>query len=215
VTKKFLTVFNLTAEEILDLVHTDFSAVHTKELLEDGSVTGGGLKSNLHRANNSNDKSKVNFTNSKSKPVTKVVFRAFPKNTGEPFPDQVYKQMKDWYAHAAKPEDEKTAEDKTFLAKFKLKAGYKPKENYHKCGDDHKHRGYDNRNARRAERRYSEERGYDDHRDYQRSGDRDREANPGYPHNNERGYSRNRSHDDCGPPNGGGGINAPHTMFGR
>ena len=43
VTKKFLTVFTLTAEEILDLVHTDFSAVHTKELLEDGSVTAGGL----------------------------------------------------------------------------------------------------------------------------------------------------------------------------
>jgi len=108
VTKKFLTVFNKTTEEILDLVHIDFSAVNTKELLEDGSTTAGEGKSNLRCANNNSDKSKVNFTNSKSKPVTKVVFRAFPKNTGEPFPEQVYKQMTEWYAHAAIPEEEKT-----------------------------------------------------------------------------------------------------------
>ena len=104
---------------------------------------------------------------------------------------------------------------KPLLAKFKFKAGYKPKENYHRCGDDHKHCGYDNRNARRAECRYSEERGYDDRHDYQRSDDRDRGANSDYPHNNERGYSRDRSRDDRGPPNGGGGINAHRTMFGR
>ena len=215
ITKKFLTVFNKTTKEILDLVHIDFSsAVNTKELLEDGSTTAGGGESNLRRANNNNDKSKVNFTNSKSKPVTKVVFRAFPKNTGEPFPKQVYKQMREWYAHAAKPEEEKTTEDKSFLAKFKFQA-WKPKENFHKRGGDHKHRGYANRNARRAECQYSEEHGYDDRRDYSRSDNQGGGANSGYQRNNERGYSRERSRDDRGPPNGGSGINARRTMFGR
>jgi hypothetical protein len=57
VTKKFLTV-NKTTEEILDLVHVDFSAVNTKELLEDGSNTAGEKKSHLRRSKDSNDKSK-------------------------------------------------------------------------------------------------------------------------------------------------------------
>ena len=158
---------------------------------EDGSNTAGGKKSNLRRAKDSNDKSKVNFTNSKSKSVAKVVFRAFPKNTGEPFPEQVYIQMKDWYAHAAKLEEEQTAEDKAFLAKFKFQAG-KPKEDFHKRGADHKHRGYDSRNVRRAER-WSEERSYEDCRDYSRSDDRGGGTNSGYQCHNERGYSPERS----------------------
>lgn len=121
--------------------------------------------------------------------------------------------MKYWYAYAAKPEEEKSAENKAFLAKFKFQAG-KPKDNFHKRGADHKHRGYDSRNARRAER-WSEERGYDDRRDYSRSDDRGGGANSGYQRHNERGCSRERSRDDRGAPNGGGGINARRTMFGR
>jgi len=103
--------------------------------------------------------------------------------------ENVFRQVKDWYTHAAKPEDEKSAEDKAYHMKFKFKTP-QSKDSFHKHGHDTKHCGYDSCNSCRADP-WSEERGYDDRRDYSRVNDRGGGgAGYGYQCNNERGHRR-------------------------
>ena len=154
ITKKFLTVHSKKTEVILDLVHADFRAMHTKEFLEDGVAVKGSVK-HLRRAQTVNDKALP-----KKKPASKgppvVQYRRFPKNTGGLIPGDVYRQVRDWYGASAKTDDDKTDEDKAFLKAFKFEVA---KPSFHKRGNprDRKHSYNNHRNARRAER-WSEER---------------------------------------------------------
>jgi len=131
ITKKFLTVHSKKTEVILDLVHADFRAMHTKEFLEDGVAVKGSVK-HLCRAHQTVNDKAIPKKKPASKGPTVIQYCRFPKNIGTLIPNDVYRQVRDWYGASAKADDDKTDEDKAFLKAFKFEVA---KPAFHKRGN--------------------------------------------------------------------------------
>jgi len=191
-TKLFLKDFEQTPVAILELVHADNRAQETGEILRDNDV--GKARSLLRRVGND-----------KQPEAAKPEWRTcrFPVNSNNQIPPEYYKQVKDWFLHAAVPEEKKTEEDKAWLAAFSFKHNEPKKaEPPHKKWQERKSYqkpSHQSRRSRPSRSRSYDSRSYDSHDEHpsDRRDSRQRMSRRGRP-DNDGGYGRgnHRNHDN-------------------